>query len=219
MLLALRRLVERATRWLLRNRRPPLDIAATVAQLAPGARALAGAVPELLLESDREALEQTAEELRAAGVPDALATRVAGLGAAFSALDVADVAEATGHSVEDVASIYFALGSRLDLRTLRERIAGLERDDRWHALARGALRDELYAAHRSLAAEVLGTGAPQLPIAERLDAWMEENADALERCLQVLSDIRAAGSYDLATLSVALREIRALAQSAPGAAA
>jgi NAD-specific glutamate dehydrogenase len=48
---------------------------------------------------------------------------------------------------------------------------------------------------------------------------MEENADALERCLQVLSDIRAAGSYDLATLSVALREIRALGQSAPGAAA
>ena len=219
MLLAVRRLVERATRWLIRNRRPPLDIAATVAQLAPGAEALAQAIPELLLESDREQLEQTAEELRAAGVPDALATRVAGLGAAFSSLDVADVAEATAHSVEDVASVYFALGSRFDLHTLRERIAGLERDDRWHALARGALRDELYSAHRTLTAEVLQTGAPELPVAQRLDAWIEQNETTVERCLQVMADIRAAGSYDLATLSVALREIRGLAQSGAGATA
>ena len=218
MLLALRRLVERATRWLIRNRRPPLDIAATVAQLSPGAQALAEAIPELLLESDREQLERTAEELRSAGVPDALATRVAGLGAAFSALDVADVAEATAHSVEDVASVYFALGSRLELHTLRDRIAGLARDDRWHALARGALRDELYGAHRTLTAEVLRTGAPELAVAHRLEAWMEENEATVERCLQVLADIRAAGSYDLATLSVALREIRGLAGAGAGVA-
>ena len=218
MLLALRRLVERSTRWLIRNRRPPLDIAATVAQLSPGAQAFAQAVPELLPESDRESLERTAEELRAAGVPDALASRVAGLGVAFSALDVADVAEATEHSVEDVASVYFALGSRLDLHTLRERIADLERDDRWHALARGALRDELYSAHRTLTAEVLRTGAPELAVVERVDAWMQENAATVERCLQVLADIRAANSYDLATLSVALREIRGLAHSGTGVA-
>ena len=213
MFLQLRRLVERATRWLLRNRRRPLDIAATVAQLSPGTTALAGAVPELLLDSDREALERDADQLRAAGVPDALAVRVAGLGAMFSALDVVDVAEATGLGVEDVASVYFALGNRLELHTLRERIAALERYDRWRALARGALRDELYAAHRALSAEVLQTGAPELPVRERLDAWMEQSSEPVERCLQVLADIRAAGNYDLATLSVALREIRALAHS------
>ena len=41
MLLRARILLERATRWLLRNRRRPLDIAATIARYAPGATALA----------------------------------------------------------------------------------------------------------------------------------------------------------------------------------
>ena len=44
---------------------------------------------------------------------------------------------------------------RLELHWLRDRIADLPRDDRWSALARAALRDDLYTLHRALTAEVL----------------------------------------------------------------
>ena len=46
---------------------------------------------------------------------------------------------------------YFRLGSRLELNWLRDRIIELPRANRWQALARAALRDDLYhllrAAH------------------------------------------------------------------------
>ena len=51
--------------------------------------------------------------------------------------------------------VHFRLGSRLELHWLRDRIVALPRDDRWRALARAALRDDLYSLHRALTAEVL----------------------------------------------------------------
>src|SRR6266542_3992476 len=47
----------------------------------------------------------------------------------------------------------------------------------------------------------------------RLDAWMAGNTQPVARCLEILGDIRAAGTYDLMTLPVALREVRNLIQS------
>ena len=52
-----RKLVERATRWLLRYRRPPLDIGATISHFSEGANELAERIPEILLDGDREAVE------------------------------------------------------------------------------------------------------------------------------------------------------------------
>ena len=44
----------------------------------------------------------------------------------------------------------------------------------------------------------------------RIAAWMQDNATAVNRCRQILSDLRAAGNTDFAMLSVAMREIRSL---------
>jgi NAD-specific glutamate dehydrogenase len=56
------------------------------------------------------------------------------------------------------------------------------------------------------------------PVAQRIDAWASRKEDAVERCLQVLGDIKAGGVDDLARLSVAVREIRNLTQSSGTAA-
>ncbi|HEV2786756.1 MAG TPA: NAD-glutamate dehydrogenase domain-containing protein, partial [Solirubrobacteraceae bacterium] len=147
MLLEARRLVERATRWLLRNRRRPIDIAATVEHFAGGARALSDALPDILVDADREAWDARVSELLQADVPEALAARVASLGALFPALDIVEVADATEHAVHDVAALHFRLGSRLHLHWLRDRIAELPRENRWEAMARAALRDDLFSLH------------------------------------------------------------------------
>ena len=59
---------------------------------------------------------------------------------------------------EVVIDVYFRLGSRLELNWLRDRIIELPRANRWQALARAALRDDLYSLHRSLTREVLEAG-------------------------------------------------------------
>jgi len=216
MLLAGRRLLERATRWLLRNRPRPLDISGNVAELAPGAAALSESLSRLLDPSDAEPIARRADELREAGVPEALAGRIAGLPAMLSALDIVDVAARTELDLEPVARVHFRLGSRLQLHWLRDRITELPRDDRWRALARAALRDELFALHRVLTAEVLSAGPPDAPADERVEEWVRANPSA-ERHRQTLDDIRLGRVYDETTLAVAVSEVRNLLGVHPAA--
>jgi glutamate dehydrogenase len=210
MLLSSRVLLERSTRWLLRNRRRPLDIAATISQFTPGARAISAALPALLGQTEREAARLEIAKLETASVPSALAEQVAHLDALVPALDIVEVAGSAGIEVRSAAEVYFALGARLDLHWLRDQVVALERETRWDAMARAALRDDVYAEQAALTAEVLRAGADGRSPRERVDDWLSQNQAPVERCVQVLADIRTAGSPDLARLSVAVREVRNL---------
>jgi glutamate dehydrogenase len=213
MLLEGRKLVERATRWLVRSRPRPLDIAAEIEHFAPGAALLAETLQGVLHGADRAAVQRSAQRYVDAGVPDELAARVAGLGALFSALDIVEVADATGAPIEEVAAVYHAIGARLELQWLRDEITALPRDNRWQTLARAALRDELYGVHSALTREALQVGGPELGAEAQAEAWHAQNRAGVNRALQVLSDIRMGGLSSLETLSVALREVRNLIQS------
>ena len=206
MLLKARILLERATRWLLRNRRRPIDIAATVSRYAPGSAALAEALPGLLGAAELEAAAAKAASLADVGVPAELAQRVAQLEALVPTFELVEIAAAAELDVAAAAEVYFTLGARLELHWLRDRILDLPRETRWEAMARAALRDDVYSEQAGLTAEVLRSG----PGVER---WLAENATAVERSLQVLADIRTGGTLDLARLSVAVREMRNLIHS------
>jgi glutamate dehydrogenase len=107
---------------------------------------------------------------------------------------------------------YFGIGSKLGLDWLRDRILELPRADRWSALARAALRDDLYRLHRGLTLVVLMSGGPQAGGEDALPAWERQNEPAIARALSVLADIRASRTYDTTTLPVALRELNRLVQ-------
>jgi glutamate dehydrogenase len=212
MLLKTRVLLERATRWFLRNRPRPLDIAATSSHFRPGAVALAAAVDDVLCAGDRDAVQRATAELVGAGVPAALAERVGRLESLLPALDLVEVTATTGLRFEEVAGVYVAIDDRLELYSLRERIAALPREERWEALARRALWEDLQSEHRALTADVLNESEDG-PVGERVGSWIARNATAVDRCVQVLGDVKAGDASDLATLSVAVREIRNLIEA------
>jgi glutamate dehydrogenase len=112
-----------------------------------------------------------------------------------------------------VAAVHFRLGHRLRLHWLHERIVALPREDRWQAMARAALRDDLYTLHRDMTAEVLRAGPRLESPEERVNGWVECHPGA-DRCLETLADIGAGRTYDLTTLSVAVREVRDLLDTA-----
>jgi glutamate dehydrogenase len=209
LLLEGRRLVERASRWLLGNRPRQLDIASTVSHFRPGAMGLYASITRLLSPEDAEPLARRADELREQGVPEDLATRVAALPIMFSALDIVVVADQRELDVDQVAAAHFRLGSQLGLHWLRDRIVELPRDDRWRARARAALRDDLYAIHREITSEVLRSASDDDEPAGLVDGWIDSNP-ASARALQTVGDIRSGQSYDLTTLPVAVREMRNL---------
>jgi glutamate dehydrogenase len=210
MLIEARRLLERSTRWLVRANPYQVSIAQSIRRFKPGGALLAAALPDALEGEDRETFDGRAAELEHAGVQPELARRAAGMQSMLALFDIVEVAAATERDPEDVLKVYFRMGSRLELNWLRERIIALPRANRWQALARAALRDDLFNLYRELTRRVLATGTGDADPQAAIEAWTEGNKESLDRALGMVADIRASRIYDNTTLPVALREIRGL---------
>lgn len=143
-------------------------------------------------------------------MPEELATRVAGFSSAFPTLDIVAVADRMGRSPMAVAEVYYDLADRLSITKLMDRIIELPRADRWQSMARASIREDLYAAHASLTADVLAVGNGTSTPEQRFKAWEEKNAPILGRARATLEEIQGSDSFDLANLSVAMRTMRTL---------
>ncbi|MFF9273507.1 NAD-glutamate dehydrogenase [Streptomyces griseosporeus] len=205
-----RRLVERGTRWLLNNRPQPLQLAETVEFFAERVEQVWQQLPKLLKGADLEWWQQIHDELTGAGVTDELATRVAGFSSAFPALDIVSVADRMGKEPLDVAEVYYDLADRLGITQLMDRIIELPRADRWQSMARAAIREDLYAAHAALTADVLAVGNGTSTPEQRFALWEQKNAPILARARTTLEEIQGSDAFDLANLSVAMRTMRTL---------
>ncbi|MER7568390.1 NAD-glutamate dehydrogenase [Streptomyces sp. NPDC097941] len=205
-----RRLVERGTRWLLNNRPQPLQLAETVEFFGDRVEQVWSQLPKLLRGADLEWYQKIYDELSGAGVPDELATRVAGFSSAFPTLDIVSVADRMGRDPMDVAEVYYDLADRLHITQLMDRIIELPRADRWQSMARASIREDLYAAHSALTADVLAVGNGTSTPEERFKAWEEKNAPILSRARTTLDEIQSSDAFDLANLSVAMRTMRTL---------
>jgi glutamate dehydrogenase len=207
LLLEGRKLTERAVRWLLHSRRSSYDIQATIDFFADGVQAVGAGLPKLLTGRDLAGFNERRQSAVSRGVPADLAEQVAAMVPAYSAFDIVEVAAGTGRDVAEVAEVYFDLAGRLQIARLRDQIVALPRDDRWNSMARGALRDDLYAAHAALVRDVLMASSQGTP-EERLAAWAEQNGPAVRSATQTLTEIWESDRFSLATLSVAVRAIR-----------
>ncbi len=191
------------------GRATAIDIEDTLRQFESGRGDARRGDPRRARRSGSRAVRRAVAELIEAGVPTELAHSVAAMPALLSVFDIVEVAEATGRELKAVMVIYFRLGERLHLNWLRDRIFELPRANRWQALARAALRDDLYSLHRALTQEMLET-ADQAESESAIEQWERRNKAGLERSLSILSDIKASRNYDTTTLPVALREVRNL---------
>jgi glutamate dehydrogenase len=194
--LASRRLVERGARWLLRNRPQPMPVGRSLSFFAvPVARLM-----EMATASPK--LDGPSAELEAKGVPADLARRIAALDHLPRALDIAELAAAHHVEVEQVAVVYEEVGDRLRFEWLGDRIVELARGDRWGGLARNALGEDAAAQYRRIVDAVLAEGS--------YEAWAAGRQTAIDHILALIDEIRVHAVYDVATLSVALRELRGL---------
>ncbi|WP_406731825.1 NAD-glutamate dehydrogenase [Streptomyces sp. NBC_01794] len=205
-----RRLVERGTRWLLGNRPQPLELAETIGFFAERVEQVWAELPKMLRGADLEWYQGILDELTEAGVPEELALRVAGFSSAFPTLDIVAIGDRTQKDPMAVAEVYYDLADRLQITQLMDRIIELPRADRWQSMARASIREDLYAAHAMLTADVLSVGNGTSTPEERFKAWEEKNAAILGRARSTLEEIQTSDTFDLANLSVAMRTMRQL---------
>ena len=205
-----RRLLDRAARWFLASRPQPLDVSAEIQRYASVVATLTPRMPELVRGVEHRNVVRDTAELVEAGVDKQLARRVAYNLYTFSLLDIVDVALETEREPFETAEVYYSLSEHLDLDRMLSQVTALERGDRWHALARQAVRDDLYRSMRMLTADVLSTTSAGQQPADKIAQWETENASRLARARTTLTEIAQSAAGDLAALSVAAREVRSM---------
>ncbi|WP_204806888.1 NAD-glutamate dehydrogenase [Mycobacterium riyadhense] len=213
MTLDTRRLIDRAGRWLLNYRPQPLAVGAEINRFAAKVKALTPRMSEWLRGDDEAIVEKEAAEFAAMGAPHDLAYRVATGLYRYSLLDIIDIGDITEIDTAEVADTYFALMDRLGTDALLTAVSELPRNDRWHSLARLAIRDDIYASLRSLCFDVLAVGEPDESGEQKIAEWEHISASRVERARRTLDEIRESGAKDLATLSVAARQIRRMTRT------
>ncbi|MGI8717909.1 MAG: NAD-glutamate dehydrogenase [Lapillicoccus sp.] len=212
--LEFRRLLDRAVRWFLTTRPSHIDVGTEVKRFRPLVEQFGEQVSELLQGDERERLERRASQLEKLGAPRDFARRAAGLLDQFSLLDLTEISEETGTPPGEAVGVYYYTSERLSIDAMLSRVTRLPRDDRWDALARGAMRDDLYAVLDQLTRSVLaGSESGAAPV-ERFEQWASANKDALTRARTALAGVERLEHAGLAPLSVALRTLRAVSRGA-----
>ncbi len=203
------------TRWLLNHRGSGLDIAGIVERYSPGVAQLRTALPGVLTPTGRADYDVDVEKWQGLDVPEVLAQRLATIPVLGVALDIVEVALESAQPLERVASVFFELGEALDIDGLRRQIESLPVESRWHAQARGSLRDELATQHRALARQILSSASDSdgNPVAQ----WLGHVDPGVKLTLGMLEEIRSQ-TIDYPIASVALRRFAQLVQAAAKAA-
>ncbi|WP_433608198.1 NAD-glutamate dehydrogenase [Dactylosporangium sp. CA-139114] len=210
--LAMRRLLDRAVRWLVSNRRVPIDVPGETARLRPGVSRLLPQLPTLYRGQEREALHANVAMLRGLGLPAEIADATTRMLYGFGLLDIVEVASRTGRGVSEVAEVYYVLSERFRVYDLLSRISDLPREDRWQTLARMALRYDLYAVLAALTAEVLNDTAADDDAVGRVHEWEQSNATSIARTRNAIGEFGESPG-DMAAISVLLRQIRTLVRT------
>ncbi|MBX9297995.1 NAD-glutamate dehydrogenase domain-containing protein [Chromobacterium piscinae] len=203
LMVLVRTLVERVTRWVLRNKRPFGSVNAVIEQYASKVQGLLAQLPKLIPAADYPAVAALEQRIAHANLPQPLTQVLARLEFAVPLMDIIEISEGSKLKLEQVAANYYQLGSTLQLDWLRDAITGLPRDNRWQSLARSALRDDLYSVHRNLARQALeGVSA-----ADFAAKWLVNRQGAVEICGQMFAELQSFSALDLAMLSAGMREL------------
>ncbi|MGE0230218.1 MAG: NAD-glutamate dehydrogenase [Flavobacteriaceae bacterium] len=157
-------------------------------------RAIDKVIPDAMLLSLRE--RQSGYET--AGVPAALARRVALFGPLSQAGNVIMTADTANKPLAQVAETYFAAGAAFTVDRLVDAAHTLHLPDYYDRLALNRTLDSLAAAQRAITARSLGAGKG----AAGVEAWIEACGHDAQRARRMIGDI-ASSPLTLSRLSVA----------------
>ncbi|WP_251359241.1 NAD-glutamate dehydrogenase [Kangiella sp. TOML190] len=212
MMFQARRIVRRATRWFVRNRRKDQSIESIVDYFRDGVIELQGVVHKTLEAKEAQDIEKHVTALVDKGVPLKLAKQVGYLSTMFSAMDIIELARQYELPIQLVAEVYYKLGNQIGLHWFLEQIIAQPVGNHWQAFARSAFREELDYQQRNLIEAVLPLTAKYKAADTRIKHFLAEHDDLLSRWSEMVSDFRQSSTHEFAKFSVALRELQILVQ-------
>ncbi len=185
--------------WFLRNVDLAQGLASIIEHYRSGIAAVEAALDNALAGEVASARAARQAELKAAGVPDALARRIASLPALTAAPDIVVVADRTGQKIAEVAATYFAAETFFRLDRIARAARAIKVSDYFDRLALDRALDSIGDAERRIAAAMSGNGVHGL---RAVDAWVAERKTVVGRIRASVHEIASSG-LTLSKLSVA----------------
>jgi len=170
---------------------------------------LKGRFSGLISELEKKDVEARIAEFVNAGVPFELAEDIAILPLLGAVPEIIMLSQTQRVSAWDAARIYFAAGATVGLDRLRALAARIPTADHWDRLALRRILDDLYAAQRTISAEVLSAGGSEGAAA--VEIWRKRRRDDVERTLNFLNELERSGDASLSKLALANSQIQKLA--------
>jgi glutamate dehydrogenase len=185
--------------WFLRNVDLAQGLDAIVTHYRDGIAAVDAALDHAVAEDASTARAARQAELKASGVPDELAQRIANLPALVHAPDIVLVAQRTGQNIAEVAATYFAAEAFFRIDRIVAAARAIVVTDYFDRLALDRALDSIGDAERRLTAAMAGNG---LAGAAAVEAWVAPRKAAVERIRAAVHEIANSG-LTLSKLSVA----------------
>jgi len=176
--------------WFLRNVDLTKGLDGIVSHYRSGIAAVTACLDGVLSDEGLAARAARRKGLAGAGVPDALAGRIADLGPLAAAPDIVLVADRTGKPVGEVAATYFAAGSFFQLDRITGAAAAITVTDYFDRLALDRARDLIGDAERRLTAAMVQSGSAGV---RAVDAWVAPRRGEVDRIRGSITEIAASG--------------------------
>jgi glutamate dehydrogenase len=202
------RLVDVLARWYL-NHAPGQLGRAVEAHRGPFGR-FEAALGTVAPEPWRVQREREAWSLAERGVPEEIAHRHTLQRFLVHGPNVVSVAAETGLPVEEVTRAFFLVGDAAYIDWLETRLADVPATTRWHRWALLAVEDDLRTARRRLAEHVL-RHADGGSVEDGFEVFARTHDDPTQRLARFMRSLALEEVSDLAAVTVAVRQIRALA--------
>ena len=185
--------------WFLRNADLKQGLEKIIAHYHDGIAQVAAALDGALSKPALAARAARVAELAKAGVPEALARRIASLPVLKAAPDIVLVADQSKKPVGEVTATYFATEAFFQLDRVIGAVPGIVVSDYFDRLALDRALDSIGDAERRLTAAMVGNG---IAGAGAVDEWIKPRRTEVERIRAAIHEIAGSG-LTLSKLSVA----------------
>ena len=171
---------------------------------------IAAALPDIGPVQWRTERSLVVEQLVKRGIPEPVARRHAYQGELAHAPDIIDLGHITGRPIRSVARVFFLLGQLFGINWLEARVDQLPASTRWHRRAIQAVDEDLLKLRRDLAERVLNESTKDSTPQQAMESYLATRGSAHDRLTRFMSSLALDGVDDVASVIVAIRQIRAL---------
>jgi len=215
-LIGLGRVLERTSRWMLQNLPREASLADTIAEKLEILTVLRRHFPDVVTGSERLLFHRLVADLQALGAKEGFARSLITLRFLDQLLEIQGVARETQKDPVEVARAFYRISELMDVPWIRQAISDAAESDRWEQRAAQALADDLTRAHHTLAAQVVRTSGEGVEVEAAVDLLLASREREVARFRELMEEIRSEAKMSLAGLSIAVREMGALAEALNG---